>query len=218
MNRQGANSKVQTEKEIKKFERWQKASVPVTRLLSFLVFKDIVDCPTDLVIPDGTMLVSNHQHRYDPYLIYFHVHNINKKQKKSFKPIRFPAASVYMRMLFLGSFLRLFGAYDIGNTKLEKLHGLLLTRALLREKTTVLLFPEGRRIKKGEERGEFEKGVNMILKDEFPVVLVKIEGMNSFSWLNFSLHPQVKVSFSNIIEAGLSFEEKICLANQFFNK
>ncbi len=201
----------------KKYIFWQKASLPITDLLNLLVFRPKVTYPDDLSIPNGTMVISNHQHRYDPYLIYYYLNKINKRNDDE-TLIRFPVASPYMRHWALGPFLKFFGCFDIGNSVREKVNGLLLIRSLLDSEISILLFPEGRRVKIDEKPFDFHKGIDSILSGDTDVLLILITGMNDFEWLNFSFKSQVTVKFSKLITADLPQKEKNKFVGNFYNK
>ena len=204
-------------KNSRNYIMWQLASLPFTAFLDKFIFRVKADYPKSLKIPNGVFIVSNHQYNYDPYLIYYYIKKINRGSKNEIE-IRFPATHKYMGRRCWAIFLSLFGVYDIGATAKDRARGLLYTRHLLQQGISVLLFPEGKIVKKNEEIPDFKKGTEMIFRDKFPVVLVRLEGMNTFGWLNITKRHQVKIYISHIIDGDVSYQEKQVLAERFLKK
>ena len=141
-------------------------------------------------VKQGALFVSNHQSMADPFLVLVHI-----PTKVFFQslPFYFPVSSAYYRRWYLRPFIAVLGGYDIGGTKTEKMLGLLRTRALLKQKRTVFLFPEGKINKKNI--GDFERGIEFFVKDCVGgVIFVQMRAF-SMSWSELiETRPQLKFS------------------------
>jgi 1-acyl-sn-glycerol-3-phosphate acyltransferase len=122
--------------------------------------------------------------------------------------MRYPVSSKYIRNP-IGMLIRLFGGYDIGLTPLERAKKLLYTRDLIHNGYTVLLFPEGKINNQG--LGEFQRGMDMLIQEDIPILLVRIYGMNARK-----VFKKVRLKFSNVI-TGIGPEDKARQIAEFFS-
>lgn len=163
-------------------------------------------------IPQGTLIVANHQSRLDPFFIVYH---IGLRNLLINLPLYFPAASNYMRNIFLGGPMRLMGCFDIGATSLEKAKGLLRIKSLLSKKKTVLIFPEGRIVARSQNPHVFEKGISFLLEQNAPVLLVRIQGLDTWSLFSLKRH-QTSIHFGELLDVSVVKEEKLSKIKEFF--
>lgn len=164
-----------------------------------------------LKIPQGTLIVANHQTWVDPWFIgYF----IGFKNSIRVLPLRFPVTSELYRRPILGSLIWIFGGFDIGLTPLERAKGLLYIRQLLEEKYIVIIFPEGKR-NPDEDKMEFKKGIHILAQGNNPLLFVKLENMKNLSSFKF-WKSNISLIFSEIIESE-SVDEKTKIIQEFFD-
>lgn len=172
--------------------------------------------PNNFHIPKGgVLLISNHQSKFDPFAITCGVGM--KNFVNSICPTRYPVTSEYMRRPFLGRVISLIGGYDIGDTTVERMKKLLYTRELLvAKKQNVLIFPEGkinRTIDLSTE--EFQKGVEILFRNNIPIIFVRLTNLNTITWLNFFKKTEKTIRYSNILINATS-EEKMNKMIEFY--
>lgn len=173
-----------------------------------------VDRPSDFKITHGTLIIANHQSRVDPFLISTH---IGFKNLHHTLPIRYPVTPEYMHRPILGFCIRLLGGYNIGNDPLERLKKLIFTRSLLKHGYSVVLFPEGKIVRDRDIVADFQKGANMLFNENYPVVFVRLTGINSKHRLHFWKNKTTKLSYSRYYDTSVPREEKIQAMVTFFN-
>ncbi len=120
----------------------------------------------------GSLLISNHRSKIDPFVVLAY---LPFPVFLKLLPIRFPTDNDFMEKKWLRPALRLLGSYDIGATPREKMLGLLRTKELLDERTTVFLFPEGKICR--NQMGEFKRGIEFFVGPGRKVVVVQIDGL-----------------------------------------
>jgi 1-acyl-sn-glycerol-3-phosphate acyltransferase len=93
---------------------------------------------------EGSLLVANHQSLVDPFFI---VMSLPIHVYMRLLPIRFPTADwAYTSWHFnppFFPFLKLLGCFTIGTTSTDKMRAMFYIRELLKQRKTVMLFPEG---------------------------------------------------------------------------
>jgi 1-acyl-sn-glycerol-3-phosphate acyltransferase len=184
------------------------ANICVTILLRLKITR-----PHNFRIPQGTLIIANHQSRIDPFLISYHIgmHNLRHTL-----PIRYPVTPSYIRRPILGLIIRMLGGYDIGNSTIERLQRLIFTRDLLRKKYTIVLFPEGKIVRERNNIAAFQRGASMLFALQCPVVFVRLTGLNQHHRFYFWEGNKAHLTYSKVYEATLSAEEKILAMEQFF--
>lgn len=147
----------------------------------------------------GSLIIANHQSKLDPFMI------LAQFPFRTFCrtiPIRFPVAhKEYTRY----KCLRIFGAYDIGETNREKMLGLYKTRQYLADGYSIMIFPEGK-LSKSDELGELKMGVSFLVSHAKSVLFVKIAG--------FNIKKDRLVSFSDIMKINGEKVDESFLRNQ----
>ena len=176
-----------------------------------------VERPHDFKIPHGTLIIANHQSKIDPFLISYHV---GIKNWTSIVPIRYPVTPDYMNKHIMGFIICLFGGYNIGNTPLERLKKLVYTRELLRQKYSVVLFPEGKIVRDRDRVAEFQKGAHMLFNENYPLVFVRLTGLNRKHYLRFwkNKDKNIKLIYSKCYDETVDPKEKIEAMVSFFEK
>lgn len=196
----------------------QSALVPFMWFLVNVVIRVKVHLRTPLSTKRrGVLIISNHQSWYDPFLVNYLV-AVNGYSVQHFFhsiPLWFPTRADIIRNFPLGTIIRLLGAYDIGETSLERARGLLFTRHLLKQSENVLLFPEAKCIRVGDKVEPFHPGINALLLEPIPVILVRMRGVNRWSWGNFSQRYQCEIELMQI-EGLCSQEEKLEAVQAFY--
>ncbi len=175
-----------------------------------LALKPQVLRPKNMIVPRGTLILSNHQSKLDPWFVtnYLGFHNFFK-----LLPFRYPVAAVVFRT-WKGPFIWCFGGYDIGFSGLERAKKLLLTRDLIHRKYTVLLFPEGKMVKSESEKADFQKGMSLLIKEDIPFLLVRIKGMDTLKFSKLRKN-KISLSYSDVIQ-NIPNEDKTKLIQEFF--
>jgi 1-acyl-sn-glycerol-3-phosphate acyltransferase len=165
----------------------------------------------------GVLIISNHQSIYDPFVLTYLVAMQGQSLLHFFRvvPTWFPTLSAVIRFPVLGHIISLLGAYDIGNTSIERAQGLLFTRHLLQKRQNVLIFPEGQRMLQGNQVTSFHPGINVLLMEPIDVILVRMKGMNS--WRPWKLGVRYQSEFTcKQISKELSYEKKMELVRSFY--
>ncbi len=179
--------------------------------VSFL-YKPKIIKPKDLNVPFGTLIISNHQSMIDPWLVTTY---LGLNNAVSLLPVRYPITPLIFRKPVVNFILWSLGGFDIGLTPLEKAKGLLFIKTLIERKYTVLLFPEGRRVKSTDEEAKFHKGMNVIISENIPFLLVKLSGVNNFSLLKFRKN-EMSITYSHLVK-DIPKDEKLKLVDDFYN-
>lgn len=182
-------------------------SIPITKM----IMRMVIVCPKNLNIESGSLIISNHQSKSDPFII---AHGVGFRNMLRIYPLNFPVTPHFMNHHGSKWFLKLLNCYDVGETMLERARALVYTRDLLRQKKTVILFPEGERVKKGNDVKEFNRGLDMLLKNGIPIVMVRIFGFNDWSF--FCRSNKTKIHFKKL-PTGLTLAEKKKYIAKFYN-
>lgn len=181
-------------------------------IVDFL-YRPTVEKPDNLVVQPGTLILSNHQTYLDPWIV---THHLGLKNIFQIIPVRYPVSASVFRKPFMGLIISLFGGFDIGLTPIEKAKKLLYIRSLIYQGYTVLLFPEGKRVRTENDRAEFQRGMNILIAEKFPLVLVKLSGMNTSSIFKFRKN-KIGLRYSRVIQ-DMPPEEKIIMIENFFHQ
>ncbi|MEK7604202.1 MAG: lysophospholipid acyltransferase family protein [Patescibacteria group bacterium] len=152
--------------------------------------------PYTFSVPRGTLVLANHRSLFDPFLIAYHLGMENWLHTI---PTRYPATPDYTLRPILGSVIRALGAYNIGRTPMERAKKLVFTRDLLDRGCTVLLFPEGKIVDNGEVVAEFQRGIKMLFAQDYPIVLVRLSGFNTHSFLRPHTVADARIEYSPVI-------------------
>ncbi len=129
--------------------------------------------PDSFDVPQGTLILANHQSYYDPFLI---TYGLGPHNWPRVLPCRYPVAQDVIRDRALALPIRALGGYDIGGSKIERAKKLLYTRELLDRGYTIIIFPEGAITKTGEMISDFKLGAQMLFSRAYPVVFTKLQG------------------------------------------
>lgn len=176
------------------------------------VIRASVSKPDALKVPRGTLLIANHQSKLDPWLVCSY---LGLGEISPILPIRFPVTPSIIRRPF-GWLLWFFGCFDVGFTELEKAKKLIYIRDLVYRQYSVLIFPEGKVIKSSQEKSDFKRGINMLSQENTPLLLIRITGMDSFSFFRPDKN-KVAIQYSDILQ-NIPAEEKSEIILNFFNK
>lgn len=182
-------------------------SIPVR----YLILRQETVRPRNLVITPGTLIISNHQSKSDPFLI---AYSIGFRNILRNFPLNFPVTHDFMSLIGIGWYLKLLNCFDIGEIPYEKAKSLIYIRDLLRKKKTVVLFPEGKRIRVGDSVNKFHRGLDILLKQDISIVTVRIRGFNVWSLYNF--FPKTSMHFMTI-PIGIPLEEKKRKIEKFYS-
>ncbi len=188
-------------------------TIPANALLTLLL-KLKVARPAHLTIKHGTLIVANHQSRIDPFLISYH---IGFRNIITTLPIRYPVTPEYINRPILGLIIKLLGGYSIGSTPLERLQKLMFTRDLLKQGYTVVLFPEGKIVTNDTELAEFKRGAEVLFADNFPVVFVRLVGLNEKHKFHFWQNTDAHFEYSDCYEQQYTAAEKALRMISFFD-
>jgi 1-acyl-sn-glycerol-3-phosphate acyltransferase len=121
----------------------------------------------------GSLVVANHQWFLDPFVVLAHLPLLTFL---TLLPIRFPVKHDFMSKK-RWQWLRLVGAYDLGNTPRDKMIGLCRARQYVRSSTTVFLFPEGQVSRTGHI-GELQRGIEYLITEDTPLMFVRLHGFH----------------------------------------
>lgn len=187
-------------------------TIPANFILTKLL-RLTVERPDAFTISHGTLIIANHQSRIDPFLISYH---IGIRNLPATLPIRYPVTHEYMQKPFLGFCIKLLGGYDIGANHMERLHKLVFTRSLLKQGYSIVLFPEGKIVRDRDMVADFQKGANMLFNENYPVVFVRLTGLNRKHPVRFWKNKNIKLSYSSYFDESVPKEEKIEAMVRFF--
>ena len=183
-------------------------------IATFLLGLKISHAPGFKIEP-GTLIVANHQSKFDPFLISYHV---GYRNWLPLIPIRYPVTHEYMSGGILRIFISLLGGYNIGETPVQRLKGLARTRELLKSKYSVVIFPEGKINYTADDIDTFKRGVEMLFSYNYPVVFVRLEGLNRPLQFPFWSNKQNRsISYSAFYGEEVSANEKVSLMLQFYS-
>ena len=153
------------------------------------------------------LLISNHISRIDPFMLAI----LPFRQAFSLMPVYFMTSKDYYDKLWLRIIIQPFGAYPVSTVGVSLDDILQTTIAKLREGNTVLIFPEGRIVRKGM-RPVLKPGLAHILcKVPVTVVPVKIEGLDRRWWEiilrgGFSIKVGMPKSYDTLQKEGAAKE------------
>lgn len=177
-----------------------------------ILLKPRIEMPEGLTIPQGTLIVSNHQSWIDPWaLIYF----LGPQNIIPLLPMRFPVTHNFFRKTIMGSILWCLGGFNIGSTPLEKAKKLLYIRNLIHQKYSVLIFPEGKWVQNIKERFEFKRGIHMLVHEDTPILLVQLSNLKNNLFTYKFRRSGIRIKYSRLINSG-SASEKIKLIHEFY--
>jgi len=192
----------------------QISTIPVNFVISTLL-KLKVERPSDLRLTKGMLVIANHQSKIDPFLISNH---IGIKNLRFVLPIRYPVTPDFMSRTFLGFFISLLGGYNVGRNTMERLQKLIYTRNLIKKGYSIVLFPEGKIVPDVNIVTDFKKGANMLFNENYPVVFVRLIGLNNEHKFHFWKNNNTKLIYSKLYGSEVSKEEKIEAMIIFFDK
>jgi 1-acyl-sn-glycerol-3-phosphate acyltransferase len=170
-----------------------------------------INKPDNLIIKPGTLIISNHQSKSDPFFIAYHM---GWKNALTNFPLHFPTTHEFMTIPILGWYLWSLNCFNVGITTFDKAKILLKIRDLLKQNKTVVLFPEGQRIKVGNEVEEFHPGFDILLRDKAPILMVRIYNFNNWSIFN-PKKKQVTMDFKELSNE-LTLDEKKSIISSFY--
>jgi 1-acyl-sn-glycerol-3-phosphate acyltransferase len=183
----------------------QYLTVPATIGFTILL-KLKVERPDNLKLEKGTIIVSNHQSKLDPFLVTYHV---GLGQWPHFLPIRYPVHHEFMRGGFVTTVIKALGGFDIGQTPLQKLQGLSRIRSLLKQNYSIVIFPEGKINYTTSEVDEFKRGVEMLFSKNYPVIFVRLENLNKPQKFHFwKKSVGSRMTYSQFYGCDVPVEEK----------
>lgn len=141
------------------------------------------------ILNRGVLVVSNHQSMADPFVVLSH---IPFRSFLKLVPLYFPVDNKEYNRFYFKPFLKVLGGYDIGETKKEKLIGLMRTRDFLKRGRTIFLFPEGKINK--ESIGDFQRGIEFFMQSSNGVIFVRMDGFGSYWDILTRKKPTMKFS------------------------
>jgi len=192
----------------------QIATTPYCIFLKFF-FRVTVYHPSKFNVPNGTLILANHESKLDPFFV---IYNLGARNLISILPFRAPVTSKFMVRPILGKLISLIGGYNIGETPIERAKKLLFTKNLLAQGQTVLLFPEGKIIKRGHiKHEEFKKGAHMLFSQNYPVVFVRLIGLNKMSFKHPFKKYKRHLHYSPVIKSS-DINYKIKMMEEFFEE
>ena len=187
-------------------------TVPVNFVLTALL-KLKIKRPDNFKIEHGTLIIANHQSKIDPFLISYH---IGIKNWTTIVPLRYPVTPDYMNKPLMGFIIRLLGGYSIGENSLERLQKLLFTRQLLKQGYTVVLFPEGKIVRDKDMIAEFQRGVHVLFSENYPVVFVRLVGLNEKHKYRFWKNTRAHFEYSEFLGSDVPKERKVEAMMRFY--
>lgn len=147
--------------------------------VSFFFIKIQVQRPENLHIHKGTLIISNHQSKSDPFFI---MYSMKWGEIFSNIPCYFPVTPNYMRSTKHGWVLKQLNCYDVGETTTERMRALFKTRDIIRKKNTLILFPEGHINRVNDDVKDFFGGIDILMREEIPIIMVRLRGFNVWSF------------------------------------
>ncbi|QQR64561.1 1-acyl-sn-glycerol-3-phosphate acyltransferase [Candidatus Kaiserbacteria bacterium] len=187
-------------------------TIPANIIFSCLL-QLVVERPPAFKTTHGMLIIANHQSKIDPFLISYH---IGIRNILTTIPIRYPVDHKYISKPFIGFCIRLLGGYDIGGNHMERLKKLVFTRNLFHRGYTVVLFPEGKITRDSDMVDEFKRGASALFNENYPVVFVRLTGLNTKHRFHFWKKSCTKLSYSVPLGSDVSREKKIETMIEFF--
>ncbi len=190
----------------------QAATYPVFFLLIRLL-RIHIHAPKQRAIPRGSLIVANHQSYLDAFFIsYF----LGPRNWLRLRPLRGPMTPNVFRKPLLRAPIALLGAYDVGETVLERAKSLLFTREMLQKGYAVLLFPAGALLKDEDAVFEFKPGMHWLLSDTQSVILVRFHGFAQGSLWKSLFSTRRCIEYSEPLKGSPS--EKNALIRDFLTR
>jgi len=129
-------------------------------------------------IKKGSLFIANHQSMLDPFLIFT---NLPFLTLLKIVPIYFPTSPDIYKKIKLSWLL---GTYSVGETRRERMLGLLRTRNYLENGKTVMIFPEGK-ICRCSSILELKEGITFLTDFAKNTIFVKLDGFQYKFWYEF---------------------------------
>lgn len=165
-------------------------------------------------IKQGTLIVSNHQSRVDPFIILM---SMPLRTWLRILPVRFPTShEVFTNKNYNPSFfpvLKFWGCFSIGSTSEEKMRAVFYIRDLLKKRKTLMLFPEGR-INKDTNIGDIMGGITLSAPHASSILFVRLRGFNNPMWST----SKRSITYGEVIHSpkNLSKDDILKLINEPF--
>lgn len=151
------------------------------------------------VLRRGALIVSNHQSKVDPFFV---LACIPFRTFFRLLPIRFPILDKYYHNSWynprLFPILTFLGCFPVGETSDERMQTMFYIRSLLKQGTTVFIFPEGK-IMKGKDIGGLQQGIDFFTKDAAQIIFVRIQGLNGVYHESQQAARACRVVFSDVL-------------------
>ncbi|MCA9360701.1 1-acyl-sn-glycerol-3-phosphate acyltransferase [Candidatus Nomurabacteria bacterium] len=130
------------------------------------------------LLRSGSLMVANHQSFADGFYV---ILALPFRTYLSMLPLRFPVADWVLRNPFFNPpffrLLKFLGCFSIGITSTEKMKGIFYIRSLLKNKKSVVLFPEGS-ITSDKNVKELKEGLDFFKKHAINMTFVRLRGFN----------------------------------------
>ncbi len=160
----------------------------------------------------GCLIISNHECKLDPFFI-LNAYGFRKNMVNI--PFQFPVVHQYMEMGLLSKIISLFGGFSVGKTLEEKAKSLFYMRSVLEKKGSILIFPEGKLIKKNHDFRNFQKGYTFLMTKDTQIILSRIENFHRLQH-HFFLKTRPIIRFKTI-KSGTSKEEVLEIIKNFYS-
>lgn len=127
----------------------------------------------------GSLFVSNHQSKVDPFLI---LACLPPRDYLRTIPVRFPLTEDFFSSKYLNPrlfpILTILGCFSAGSTTYTKMHTVFYIRKLLKQNKTIMIFPEGK-ISTEISILDFKKGVDFFIKSAHSVIFIRLGGFKN---------------------------------------
>lgn len=141
------------------------------RFVLLFIFRLRVKGKENMLPEGGVIIAANHSSNWDPVLI-----AVSSKRR-----LAFMAKSELFKNKPFGFLLKKLGAFPVHRGKGD-IGAVKTALTILKQEKVMIMFPEGKRVKKGE-KAEIKPGVAMIsTRAKVPIIPVKISG--NYRWMS----------------------------------
>jgi 1-acyl-sn-glycerol-3-phosphate acyltransferase len=139
-----------------------------------MIFNPEISIPNNLELKKPVLIIANHNHRLDPFLLTLLPFSLIRK----LIPVYFPTAEVYHKNILLSFLIRPLGSYPIKRWSWSFESIFDKTLKDLQKKKTTLIFPEGQIVRDGKKTRAKSGFLFLSLKSRATIIPIKFKTKN----------------------------------------